>query len=409
MLLQHTGMGIDRIKIGGLSLSLEQFLYAANLWGFRLLAVGCSEIEKRAGFKEVWAGFSRQIHALNAYYEITGSYYQTHKGLQIFTVSFKRNGQQQQLARFQLFRTQANTCTAAYEIHPPYLYRGELRTFDYEIIAIMGEHFSYRSFAEHGKVSCIELYTDLLNIPPDSFLIHKPGARKSCMFQGNEAITIDPATVDYSNPDDADLIELIEQHNITKPTTIPRTPGHRLTQYSCSRSSLFQAKSYCSKTRLLDTKRPDLYGKAPYRTRIELTLRKTGLSLEKLPTLGNQFERIRIYSIAKMQGIKGSEWTWFTKAAKKDGIAIALARYSEHARKTLRKQLENCHVDWAESLVKIWSSYPKCLEVIQPQYMLEMPTPQTTIQVPNDPPVSIEVVEADLALFKAIAAMQEMA
>ena len=404
VILHHTGIGIDRLKLSGLSVGYKLFLSALNLFGFRMLAVNGSKNSGRYCQVEVWAGF---CHPINASYELKGSYFHTKDGLQIFGFSLKRHGQQ--IARFQLCKTPLNTCTAAYEVHPPHLHPGELKPFDDYIVKVMGPNYSYRSFAEHGKVSCIELYTDLLNIPPDSFLIHKPGARKSCMFQGQDALTIDPSTVDYADPENADLIELIEQHNITTPTTIPRAPGHRLTQYSCSRSSLFQAKSYCSKTRLLDTKRPDLYGKAPYRTRIELTLRKTGLSLEKLPTLGNQFERIRIYSIAKMQGIKGSEWTWFTKAAKKDGIAIALARYSEHARKTLRKQLENCHVDWAESLVKIWSSYPKCLEVIQPQYMLEMPTPQTTIQVPNDPPVSIEVVEADLALFKAIAAMQEMA
>lgn len=403
MLLQHTRIGIDRIKLAGLSIGLEKFLFLVNLWGFRLLAVGCSEIEKRAGFKEVWAGFSRQIHALNAYYEITGSYYQTHKGLQIFTVSFKRKGQQQQLARFQLFRTQANTCTTAYELHPPHLYRGELKAFDYEIIAIMGEHFSYQSFAEHGKITSIEIYTDLLNIPPDSFILHRPKARTSCMFQGSDARTIDPATVDFSDPDDADLIELIQIHNITKPTTIPRAPGYRTTQYSCGRSSLFQAKSYCKKTQLLDTHRPDLYSNHPYKTRIELTLRKTGMHLSELPTLCNQFEKIRIYSIAKMQAIKGSEWTWFIKAARKDGIAVALSRHPEHTRKKLREQLENCQDDWYESLLKIWSSYQNALEVVQHPYLLTLPTPTPTIEAPKAPLVSIEEVEKDIALFQQLA------
>ena len=138
-------------------------------------------------------------------------------------------------------------------------------------------------------------------------------------------------------------------------------------------------------------------------------MRKLGIHLGELHSLGNQFEKIQVYDLAKMQAIKNREWAWFVKAAKKDGIAVALSKYPEHTRKAFRKSLNLCQVDWAESLAKIWSSYPKCLEVIQPQYMLEMPTPQTTIQVPNDPPAPIEMVEASLAFFKAVAAMQEMA
>lgn len=372
MLLQNTGIGIDRVKLSGISIESTALLSAANLWGFG-----------RAGCSGVWAGFSRQIKARNTSYELTGSYFQTNKGLQIFGISFKRNGQQ--LARFQMCRTPANACTTAYEIHPPHLYRGELRTFDQYITKIMGENYGFRSFAKHGKVSCIEVYTDLLNTKPDSFLIHKPGARKSAMYQGQDAITVDPATVDYSNPEDADLIELIEQHQITQPTTIPRAPGHRTTQYTCGRSSLFQAKSYDKRTQLQDTCRYNLYSTHPSRTRVELILRKTGLSLEKLPSLVNQFEKIQVYDLAKMQAIKGSEWAWFVKAAKKDGIAIAMSRYSEHTRKAFRKSLNLCQVDWFAGLLKLWGGFPKCLEVIDPHFLLEVQQPQTTIQVQKEP------------------------
>jgi hypothetical protein len=76
-----------------------------------------------------------------------------------------------------------------------------------------------------------------------------------------------------------------------------------------------------------------------------------------------------------MQAIKGSEWTWFIKAARKDGIAVALSRHPEHTRKKLREQLENCQDDWYESLLKIWSSYQNALEVVQHPYLLTLPTP----------------------------------
>lgn len=396
MLLQHTGIGIDRVKLSGISIESTALLSAANLWGFG-----------RAGCSEVWAGFSRQIHVFNASYELTGSYFQTNKGLQIFGISFKRNGQQ--LARFQMCMTPANTCATAYEVHPPHLYRGELRTFDQYITKIMGENYGFRSFAKHGKVSCIEVYTDLLNTKPDSFLIHKPGARKSAMYQGQDAITIDPATVDYSNPEDADLVELIEQHQITKPTTIPRASGHRTTQYTCGRSSLFQAKSYDKRTQLQDTNRFNLYSTHPTRTRVELTLRKTGLSLGELPSLVNQFEKIQVYDLAKMQAIKGSEWAWFVKAAKKDGIAIAMSRYSEHTRKAFRKSLNLCQVDWYAGLLKLWGGFPKCLEVIDPDWLLTIPQPKI-MPPPEKPPIhkaTPEEIAETLAMFKQLSEMAQ--
>jgi len=368
VILQHTGIGIDRLKLSGLSLKTDQFLSALNLFGFRLF--GCLAVpgEKGSGCSEVWAGFSGQKLSL---YDLTGSYSLTKDGLQIFGVSFKRHGQQ--IARFQLCRTPAHTCVATYEVHPPHLSQGELNTFDVYIVSILGENYSYRSFAKHGKVSKIEIYTDLLNIPPDSFILHRPGARRSCMFQGHDAITVDPSAVNYSDPEDADLIELIELHNITTPTTIPRAPGHRTTQYSCGRESLFQAKSYCSKTRLIDTNRPNFYSHHPHRTRLEITLRKTGKQLSQLADLENQFEKIQVYDLAQAAALKDRKFTWFMKSAQKQGIALALKAQGSNQKKEIRRRLASCQADWYSKIVNFWGNLPKCLEVLEPDYLLEWP------------------------------------
>lgn len=368
MILQHTGIGIDRLKLSGLSLKTDQFLSAINLLGFS--AVGCSDVlaVKYSGCSEVWAGFSGQKLAS---YDLAGSYFPTKDGLQIFGVSFKRHGQQ--IARFQLCRTPAHTCVAAYEVHPPHLSQGELKTFDAYIVSILGENYSYRSFAKHGKVSKIEIYTDLLNIPPDSFILHRPGARTSCMFQGHDAITVDPSAADYSNPEDADLIELIELHNITTPTTIPRVPGHRTTQYSCGRASLFQAKAYCKKTQLIDTNIPDFYSPNPHRTRLEITLRKTGKQLSQLADLENQFEKIQVYDLAQAAALKDRKFTWFMKSAQKQGIALALKAQDSNQKKAIRRRLADCKADWYSKFVNFWGNLPKCLEVLEPDYLLEWP------------------------------------
>ena len=361
MILQHTGIGIDRILLSGISIGNDQLLSACNLFGFirDVPAVGCSavpEFMKNAGCS-VWRGFSdRKL----GQYVLSGTYIYN-EGLHIFSVSCKRQGQQ--VARFQLCRTPANTCTVGYEVHPPHLRQGELQVFDQYITSVIGEHFSYRSFATLGKVSCIEIYTDLLNVPPDSFLIHHPGSRKSA--------------------------------NVG-------------TQYSGSRKSPFQAKAYDKRTQLIDTNRPDPYSHHPYRTRLEITRRQTGLYLSQLADLENQFEKIRLYDLDGAAMIKDKRFTWLMKSAQEKGLAVALSRYSKHQREDFRILLDACQVDWYQSLLKLWSSYPKCLEVLQPQYMLEMPTPQTTIQAPKEPLVSLEEIEASLNFFKAIAAMQEL-
>lgn len=392
VIFKTTGIGIDRLKIGGLLLQTDQLLSALNLFGFS--AVGCLAVPdvKGSGFPAMWVGFSRQF---NASHELAGSYFRSKKGLQIFGISFKRG--KQQIARLQLCKTPAHTCTAAYEIHPPhFLLLAELKAFDDYITEILGENFSYRSFAKHGKVSYIEIFTDLLNIPPDSFILHRPGARTSAMYQGQDVIIVDPSTVDYSDPDDADLIELIEAHNITKPTAIPRAPGCRTTQYSGHRESLFQAKAYDKKTHLIDTHRLDYYSKHPHRTRIEITLRKTGKQLSELPSLENQFNKIEVYDLAKAAALKDRKLTWFMKSAQKQGIAVALKSQDTNGKKAIRKLLAECRADWYPQFVKIWGKFPKYSEVLEPDYLLEFPKHQKDEEPAK---FSEEEVNATLTMF----------
>ena len=395
MILQHTGIGIDRIKYTGFSVNKEVFDAALNLFGFQWCSGGGSGCC-------FWVGCSRPF---KGNYTLVMSYFQTKKNLHMFSVRLLRGTTQ--LARFELCRTPINTCHAGYEIHPTHLLRGELKDFDAFIVSVLGPGYSYRSFFEHGKVNAVEWFTDLLNIPPDSFLIHSSGARKSAMYQGPDAITVDPATVDYSDPDDADLIELIEQHNITKPTTIPRAPGYRTTQYSGSRPNN-QFKSYDKKTQLLDTNRPDLYSHHPYRTRLEVTLRKTGLTPCNLASSANPFLKKLVPDLSKAAAIKDRKFTWFIKSAQIKGIAAAIqGQKTDPRRKRMRELLSKCQADWfnPESL---WSGRDKALKVIEPDWLLTTPPPKMFTPVVPEPLATTEDVQASLALFKAIAAMQEM-
>lgn len=390
MILQTSGTGIDRIKCTGFSVNKEVFDAALNLFGFQ----GCSGGDSGGCF---WVGCSRPF---KGNYTLKMSYFQTKKDLHIFSVRLLRGTTQ--TARFELCRTPRNTCHAGYEIHPTHLTRGELKPFDDYIIKVMGPNYGYRSFFEHGKVNSVEWFTDLLNIPPDSFLIHSSGARKSAMYQGPDAFTIDPATVDYSDPDDADLIELIEQHNITKPTTIPRAQGYRNTQYSGSRQNN-QFKSYCSKTRLIDTNRPDPYSHHPYRTRLEVTLRKTGLVPCNLASLANPFLKKLILDLSKAAAIKDRKFTWFIKSAQIKGIAAAIqGQKTDPRRKRMRALLSTCQADWFNPN-SIWSGRDKALEGIEPDWLLTTPQPKMFAPVVPEPLATMEDVQASLALFAKLA------